>query len=1167
MFVLDGHVVWSASDLTLASECEFAFLRSLDARLGRAAPVAGGDDAMLTHIARLGDAHEARELARLRRAVGSDAIAEIARVGPPTVERLQALAETTRAALSSDARVVYQAGFYDGEFHGYADFVERGEGGWVVCDAKLAREARAKALLQLAAYADQLDRAHLPVAPTVVLLLGDGRRESFPLDEVMPVFRARRERLRRLVAEHHAEDAPVAWGDERYVACGRCEACAEAIAATGDVLVVAGLRVDHRKRLRAAGIATLDDLVATTEAPQGMPQAMFARLHAQARLQQHQRDAGPGPDERPQVTYEVVAPTHLEALPPPSQGDVFFDFEGDPLYHESDLTEWGLEYLWGVMEAPPPGESRGPFRPWWAHDRVGERAALVSFLDYLTERLERFPDLHVYHYAPYETSALKRLVARYATHERELDALLRKGVFVDLYAVVRGSVRVSQPSYSIKKLEPLYMGSDELRAGEVQAGDASIVAYHAYRAMVEAGRLAEADKRLAELADYNEYDCLSTLRLRDWLLRVGAEAGLTPRPVPVPVPAPGTEDEEPGDDAALAKDLLDRAGPVDRGERTAEQQAYAMLAAALGYYRRESLPFWWAHFDRLRAPVDEWAASRDVFVVENAVVVEDWQAEGRKLARRTLRLSGEWGPGTTIGDGEGAFLLYDLPGPEGGKTSVDGVRAYTPTVDGITTAPHEGDDADDADVSEAVLVREKATRAIGPHSWLPTAITPGPPPPAESIRVAIGECAAASLGGTVLPDGPAYDVLARRAPRLRTLHALPQTGDVVADLVTALRDLDSSYVPVQGPPGTGKTYTAARVIRRLVEEHGWRVGVVAQSHAVVEHVLDKTVEAGLDASRVGKPKARTVGPAWKRLPDHGVAAFLEEAEGVGCVVGGTAWDFTNADRISRGSLDLLVVDEAGQFALAPTIGVSTAAQRLLLLGDPQQLPQVSQGTHGEPVDTSALGWVMEGRAAMPTDLGYFLGTSYRMHPALCAAVSDLAYAGALGAHPCTAERLLEDVEPGVATVVVEHHGNRTASVEEAAQVAVRVRKLLGTTWTSGRDTPSRPLGQADILVVAPFNAQVHLLRRVLADAGVEEVRVGTVDKFQGQEAPVVLVSMAASSPEDVPRGMGFLLDRHRINVAISRAQWRAEILRSAALTAYMPRTPEGVLELGAFLRV
>ncbi|MFD1827817.1 TM0106 family RecB-like putative nuclease [Mumia zhuanghuii] len=1164
MFVLEGHVVWSASDLTLASECEFAFLRSLDARLRRAAPVAAGDDAMLSHIARLGDAHEARELDRLRRALGADAITEIDRVGPPTVERLRALQETTLAALSSDVQVVSQAGFFDGEFHGYADFVERGDDGWVVCDAKLAREARAKALLQLAAYADQLERAGQPVAATVVLLLGDGRKESFPLAEVLPVFQARRERLRRLVAEHHAEDGPVVWGDERYVACGRCEACAEAIAATGDVLVVAGLRVDHRKRLRAAGISTLDALVASAEPPPGMPQAVFSRLHAQARLQQAQRDAGPGADGRPQVTYEVVAPTHLSALPPPSPGDVFFDFEGDPLYHESDLTEWGLEYLWGVMEAPAPGESRGPFLPWWAHDRVGERAALVSFLDYLTERRARFPDLHVYHYAPYETSALKRLVARYATHERELDALLRAGVFVDLYAVVRGSVRVSQPSYSIKKLEPLYMGSDELRAGEVQAGDASIVEYHAYRAMIEDERLDEAAKRLAELADYNEYDCLSTLRLRDWLLRVGDEAGVEPRPAPVPLPAFDAEDEEPGDDAVLVKGLLDRAGPVDRGERSAEQQAYAMLAAALGYYRRESLPFWWAHFDRLRAPADEWAASRDVFVVESAEVVEDWQAEGRKLARRTLRLAGEWGPGTTIGNGDGAFLLYDLPGPEGGKTSVDGIRAYTPTVDGITPAPHDGNDTD---ASDAVLVREKATRAIGPHPWLPTAITPGPPPPAESITAAIGECAAASLGGATLPAGPAYDVLARRTPRIRTLDRLPQTGDAVDDLVATLRDLDSSYVPVQGPPGTGKTHTAARVIRRLVEEHGWRIGVVAQSHAVVEHVLDKTVEAGLEAARVGKPKAKTAVPAWTRLPDNGVAAFLEESEGTGCVLGGTAWDFTNADRVPRGSLDLLVVDEAGQFALAPTIGVSVAAQRLLLLGDPQQLPQVSQGTHGEPVDTSALGWVMEGRAAMPADLGYFLGTTYRMHPRLCEAVSHLAYEGALTAHPCTSERDLAGIAPGVATQLVDHHGNRTASVEEAAEVAVRVRALLGTSWSPGGDEAPRPLGEADILVVAPFNAQVHLVRRVLDDTGIDGVRVGTVDKFQGQEAPVVLVSMAASSPDDVPRGMGFLLDRHRVNVAISRAQWRAEILRSDALTSYMPRTPDGVLELGAFLRV
>jgi len=283
------------------------------------------------------------------------------------------------------------------------------------------------------------------------------------------------------------------------------------------------------------------------------------------------------------------------------------------------------------------------------------------------------------------------------------------------------------------------------------------------------------------------------------------------------------------------------------------------------------------------------------------------------------------------------------------------------------------------------------------------------------------------------------------------------------------------------------------------------------------------------------------------------------------VLGGTLWDLTNPARVPPGSLDLLVVDEAGQFSLANTFAVSVAARNLLLLGDPQQLPQVSQGHHPEPVDTSALGWLVDGHDTLPAGLGYFLDTTWRMHPALCAPVSELAYEGRLHAVPAAADRHLDGVVPGVRTVLVEHTGNAVSSTQEAQQVVAEVRSVLGRTWTDGG--VSRPLTPQDVLVVAAYNAQVWTIARALAAAGVEGVRVGTVDRFQGQEAPVVLVSLAASTPEDVPRGMEFLLSRNRLNVALSRGKWAAVVVRSPHLTDYLPSTPAQLAELGAFIRL
>ncbi len=366
---------------------------------------------------------------------------------------------------------------------------------------------------------------------------------------------------------------------------------------------------------------------------------------------------------------------------------------------------------------------------------------------------------------------------------------------------------------------------------------------------------------------------------------------------------------------------------------------------------------------------------------------------------------------------------------------------------------------------------------------------------------------------------------------------------------------------MHGPPGTGKTHTAARVIKSLVIDHGWRIGVVAQSHATVENLLDCVIDAGLDPGRVAKKRYDHDAPCWQEIESDAYASFISDH--AGCVIGGTAWDFANANRVPPGSLDLLVIDEAGQFCLANTIAVARAAANLLLLGDPQQLPQVSQGTHPEPVDVSALDWLVDGRRTLPDERGYFLDRSYRMHPAVCAAVSALSYEGRLQSHECAEARHLDGQSAGVHVSAVAHQGNSTESPEEAEAIAAQIERLLGRTWTDERGT--RPLASSDVLVLAPYNAQVTLIRRRLSSARLGAVRVGTVDKFQGGQAPVVFVSMTASSVDVVPRGISFLLNRNRLNVAISRAQYAAVIVRSQLLTEYLPGTPAGLIDLGAFL--
>ena len=775
---------------------------------------------------------------------------------------------------------------------------------------------------------------------------------------------------------------------------------------------------------------------------------------------------------------------------------------------------------------------------------MDERKALTDFLAMVAKRRKRRPNMHIYHYAPYEKTALLRLAGRYGVGEDEVDELLRSGTLVDLYPLVRKSIRVGAESFSLKALEPLYMGA-QLRAGDVTTATDSITSYARYCELRAAGRCDEAASVLKEIEDYNHYDCRSTRELRNWLLVRAWEAGVTPIGAQ-PVPQGNTvEDRD-----QLAATLSEFTGDAALGDRTPEQTAVALLAAARGYHRREDKPFWWAHFDRLNFPVDEWADDTDVFIADNASVSVDWHTppRARKPQRRVL-LRGELARGDLMTN---VFALYDPPAPPGydrqprpaGGRPRRGRRGRRPG------AAHRGG-------------HRRANRQRRQHfHQLPFALTPGPPISTTALRESIESSAAAVAAGLPrLPRSAVLDILLRRAPRTRSGNPLPRSADTVADITAATLDLDSSYLAVHGPPGTGKTHTAARVINRLVTEHGWRIGVVAQSHATVENLLGCVIDAGLDPARVAKKPYDHAAKPWQQIDSDGYAAFI--ADTPGCVIGGTAWDFANASRVPPGSLDLLVIDEAGQFCLANTIAVAPAAANLMLLGDPQQLPQVSQGTHPEPVDTSALDWLVDGQRTLPDERGYFLDRSYRMHPAVCAAVSALSYEGRLHSDECTAARHLDGYQPGVHVLPVAHQGNSTESPEEADAIAAEITRLLGAPWTDERGT--RPLAASDVLVLAPYNAQVALVRHRLDAAGLGGVRVGTVDKFQGAQAPVVFISMTASSIDDVPRGISFLLNRNRLNVAVSRAQYAAVIVRSRLLTEYLPATPAGLIDLGAFL--
>ncbi len=1158
--------MWSASDLKAAAECEFAWLRAIDAKLGRVPAVADPEDLTLERAGRLGDQHERRVLAEYRREFG-DGVVVIPETRSSDAAGLAEAVRLTRAALASDARVIYQAAFSDVDFVGFADFLVRDESDrWLVQDTKLARHARVTALMQLEAYAVQLDREGAAVSTRVELLLGDGTVSPHLRADIAPVFALRRARLRALIADRDlaagAAGAALAWGDDRgelrVVACGRCATCDLEVIASRDLLLVAGMRPIQRERLRAAGVTTIDELASSREAPPRMAWDTFSGLRTQARLQLQSPAGGVAPLDAPAPfdaaapepsvpavpTYEVVLAKAIGALPRPDLGDLFFDFEGDPLYTEGPARQWGIDYLFGWVDV------REQYSAIWAHSFAEERAALERFLEFVEVHRRAHPAMHIYHYAPYEPTHLLAMAARYGVGEAAVDRLLREGVFVDLYPIVRRALRVGSRSYSIKKLEPLYMG-DEVRTSDVQRGDDSIVRYVEARALADAGEAAASEAIFADLADYNRYDCVSTLRLRDWLVERAREAGLRPSADVEPEERP----YEQSDRAARLESLAERAAEAgDEGSAT----ALRLGAAAIDYYPREAKTFWASHFLRMREPLSIWESTRDVVVVDSdrSRVVTDWhRPEGARTDRRLIELRGDVAPGTRLSVDSSPFALYEAPAPFPTEA-----RPRLLHVDRRVRVVEVLDDG--------AVVEETA---LSGYTWstLPIAVTPAAPPLAGSQQAAIDAWADGVLaedGG--VPADPASDLLARRAPRTLTGGLTRGTGDDIGDIVRTLLDLDRSYLAVQGPPGTGKTYVGSHVVARLVRERGYRVGVVAQSHAVVENMLERIAAAGVPSSQIAKAvKGEASGnEGFTVIAKNGVADFTA-AQPSGYVVGGTAWDLTHIGRIPRGGLDLLVIDEAGQFSLASTIAVSMAAPRLLLLGDPQQLPQVSQGTHPEPVDTSALGWIMHDAHVIPPDRGFFLAETRRMRPEVAEPVSVLSYDGALAAHASTSARVLDGVDAGVVPVALTHRRNATASPEEAEAVVALVRDLVGRRWTPDADAPTRPLEPSDIIVVTPYNAQQVLVEGELAAAGLHDVPVGTVDRFQGQEAAVAIVSLAASSGRDAPRGLEFLLLQNRLNVAVSRARHTAYVVYGTGILDDLPRTPDGVARMSAFARL
>jgi predicted RecB family nuclease len=1085
-------------------------------------------------LRRLGVEHEQRYLRELGEK-GGPSITQIAVGG----NWKDAVAETVEA-LRQGVDAVYQGTLLDAPWGGRSDFLVRvntpsalGSWSYEVVETKLARSTKATALVQLCFYSDLLARIQ-GVEPQWmhVVLGGTAAPERFQVQRYIAYFRKVRgefERAWKLEADTYPE--PV----EHCDVCSWFSVCDTRRRADDHPSLVAGISRNQRKALAEHSVGTVAALAKLPLPPkpkiEGIGDAALLRIREQARLQVQGREQG-------RLIYELLDGVEddngLAALPSPSSADMFLDLESNPY-----VLDQGLEYLIGIVTLPENSGVEPTYETLWSFSRPEEKKAFETFIAKVMERWKRNPQMHIYHYAPYEPTAIKRLVGRHGTCVDEVDELLRAGVFVDLYRAVRQGIRASVESYSIKRLEPLY---EFTRSVPLQDANFALQSYEA--AMALGNDLGQIGELLKTIEGYNRDDCLSALRLRDWLedrrQELGARCG---RELPRPTPHSGQPPEKLSarlqEVRAITVRLLSLL-PKDETQWTEEHRAIRLLAQMLEWHRREEKSAWWEYFRLCDLSDDELEEDR------SALGGLEFVGEVARIKRSIVH-------------------RYSFPPQD---HAID--RALE--VRDPRTGKSAGERVAFDERNRTIDLKLGAFSAV-PH---PTALVPFDIVDSTVLSDSILRIASYVADHGITGSGKfqsARELLLRTRPSVPGGDAgiLIGEDEQVAEAAKTLTHLlarQPSVLPIQGPPGSGKTFTGARMIVELVKQ-GRRVGITAVSHKVIGNLLDEVCRT---AARNGTPlKAVQKATEGSHCPHAAVTA--EDNQGVldalttgsASVGAGSAWMWAREDMAD--SVDVLFVDEAGQMSLANVLALSPAATSIVLLGDPQQLDQPQRGLHPPGAEVSALGHLLNGRATIAADQGVFLTETRRLHPDVCAFTAELFYEGRLTSRPENAKQRLNAAEPlggtGLRFAPVAHTGNQNESQEEVERVAALVEGLLrtGATWTD-KEGKTNALELHDILIVAPYNAQVSALIDRLRKGS----RVGTVDKFQGQQAAVVFYSMATSTPEDAPRGMEFLYSLNRLNVAVSRARCVAVMVASPALFQVQCRTPRQIELANAFCR-
>ena len=1112
MQILEGQLFYSPSDLITFMESPFAsHMERMRLHNAKISGLMDDDDPLLKSLQKRGYAHEEEFLEDLKQQ-GTSVV---------TIERASTdiMLTNTREAMAAGAEVIAQAYLTLENFGGLADFLVKVPGDsslgnfhYEVWDTKLSRKMKPYFAVQLCCYAEMLSVEQGIRPENVTIVLGNKEQVQLRVQDYFAYFLSLKSSFLKFQAEFDSEQTPDPTNSTSF---GRwADYANQLLEDIRHLSLVANITHTQIKRLEQAGISSIDDLATTSETTvPKLNNAIFTRLVMQAKIQLASRGK-----EKPDyliLEHETGKAKGLALLPPHSDADIFFDIEGFP------LLNGGLEYLWGATYFDATGDR--VFRDFWAHDQDQEKQAFIEFVEWVFDRWKQDPDMHVYHYASYEITAVRKLMGRYGVCEHEVDTILRNNVFVDLYNVVRHGLLIGEPRYSIKNVEHIYRGK---RDTDVASGGESVIVYEEWRNSPD-GEDWTTSPVLNSIRDYNKDDCDSTQELTSWLRHEQTTHGIT-------FISPEREGEvELSEEATeiinMREDLLVLS---DNELETGKKSLSKNLAWMLEFHRRENKPTWWRLFDRLGLNELDLYDDMDCLVGLQRTDTLPYLPTPRSKNKAyeyaydtNQPFKGHSGSFYILGEEDWRLKCLDLRSDDG----IICLQSKNELPDRLSIIPDEF-------------------------------INPAPIPAAiknvieQLLENDFVDCAITDFLLRLPPrfvDGPKAPIVNTNMGNNKFLEAI----------ISAVNTLDDSYLCIQGPPGSGKTYTAKHIIGDLLAK-GKRIGVSSNSHkaiinlmkGVAEYIEEKGIIAKL--IKIGGDSSDPIFNMPNVEFSQNAKSCFGELDQSSLCVGGTAWLFSNpllsasGDEEQNEAFDYLFIDEAGQVSIANLIGMSRSSKNIILMGDQMQLGQPIQGTHPDESGQSILEYLLQDQATIPADIGVFLPKTFRMHPNVCSLISDQVYDGRLKSDDITNSHIIQTTGPliskkyGIVFVPVIHEGNAQGSDEEVEEIVKIAYELIGCSyWPENVGQQSRKVAWNDILFVAPYNYQVNLLRAALGS----KAQIGSVDKFQGQEAPIVIMSMCTSEASESPRGIDFLFSKNRLNVAISRAQSLAIVVGSPKL--------------------